>query len=136
MCIILENRLEKILSHTAFLQQFKLLLVIVTLDRVSNGLKIVFQSLNQGIQLMVQCLVEQILFLCDLEQFIARLAAATKNASPSVLSRAEPLWCQAIVVFGRHVLPRIVNCWNTNDFIDGQLQLVSTIFRGQNRFTS
>ena len=103
--------------------------MIIGFDWVTNYLEIVLQGMNQGIKLMIQCLVKQVSFLCHLEKFIG----LAKHATPSVLSRIESLRCQ--VVLSGDVLPR-VHRWHSDDFVDCKLQLVATVFCGQDGFTS
>ena len=131
----MEYRLEYVRANASFLQKFQGLLRILAFDWVTNDLKIVLQGLNEGVQLMIQRLVEQILLLGQLEEFI-RLAAtttATKRATPSVLSRILPFRYQ--IVLSCHIFARI-KCRNSNHFVNGKLQLVSTIFCWKNSLAS
>ena len=105
--------------------------MIVAFDWVTNDLKIVLQGMNQGVQLVIQCLVEQIPLLGDLKELIRLATTAAKHTTPSVLSRVLPFRRQ--VVLSGHILARVKRRYSDH-FIDGQLQLVSSILRRQDRF--
>ena len=81
---------------------------------------------------MIQRLVEQVPLLGELKEFVGLAAPAAKHATPSVLSRVLPFRRQ--VVLSGHILARVQRR-HSDDFIDGQLQLVPSILCRQDRFT-